>query len=201
MTRAAQIAALPLLALGLLLAIAPAARAQEMEQAQSAPSFRLLGERLGLDYSNLDKITAAQSETALAAGRQVVCLCGTCPKRQISECDCGWAANMRRTLAAGVMKGMTADELVMAYRKTYGDQGLWLLPDDGLAQVAWRLPYALAVLGLVMVFFVGFRYMRRQPGDVPGAGSSAGGGPTVRDGRGGDEEARKVLARELEEMD
>ena len=33
----------------------------------------------------------AQAEVAKATGRDVVCLCGTCPKRLITDCECGWA--------------------------------------------------------------------------------------------------------------
>ena len=134
-----------------------------------------------------------QNELAKSIGRDVVCLCGTCPKRLITDCECGWAVRNQNAILNAVVEGKTRDDIVSAYRRVYGDQVLALLPNEGFATTAWALPYAVGAAGLIASIFVGLRFMRKDPVEEDAAAPV----PEITD----DADARAELERELEELE
>lgn len=169
------------------------AQTGDMRDNKSAPRPEAAAQAMGVDTQKLASIDAEQATRARAIGNDLVCLCGDCPKRTISDCECWWAQTNKRALQAAVAKGMPTDQVMSAYRRVYGDQVLAMVPNEGFARAAWMLPYAVGVIGLLVVFGIGAMYMRRarQPGRQPLTEL-----PAPRE-----DPARVELARELEELD
>lgn len=95
--------------------------------------------------------------------RELVCLCGTCGKKNLAECTCGVAARLRDELAAQVTQGKTREEIIEYFVARYGSQEVLGAPiDRGFNRLAWLLPYALGVAGAVGVAIVALRWSRRS---------------------------------------
>jgi cytochrome c-type biogenesis protein CcmH/NrfF len=171
------------------------AQTGDMETKSGAPAPDLAARRLGVDPESLPRVNAEQAALAKAIGKEVVCLCGTCPKHTITDCDCGWAGMNKRVLQHAVANGESRDEIVRAYRDAYGDQVLAMLPKEGGAEVAWILPWAAGFLGLLAVFIVGRRYAVRAK-VAAREGKEAPDTALV-----GSDDTRAQLAKELEELD
>ncbi|MCK6549490.1 cytochrome c-type biogenesis protein CcmH [Myxococcota bacterium] len=184
------------LLLGLALAGSRASAQADMETASHAPASDLVLKALGLDPNAAPQLTDEQIVLARTVGRDVVCLCGTCPKEPIADCQCGWASQNRRAIQGAIARGMSRDDIVKTYRQAYGDKVLAMLPNEGFARAAWILPYTAAVLGLFAVLFVGGRYLRKTRGHADGAAKDDA-APDVK----GTDESKKALARELDELD
>jgi cytochrome c-type biogenesis protein CcmH/NrfF len=152
---------------------------------------------LGVDMREKLPHTPEQEALAKSIGLDVVCLCGTCPKRTITECDCGWALQNQTALVNAVVKGYSRGDIVSAYRRVYGDQVLAMLPNEGFKVAAWVVPYAMGAIGLASALLVGVWYRRRS--------HAMAAQPTAPEGAPGvplDEAAAKAeLQKELEDMD
>jgi cytochrome c-type biogenesis protein CcmH/NrfF len=185
---------LSIAALTAILCATQAAFAQDMDQSR-APDPNLAGRIMGLDPNRIASTTAEQAEQAKQIGQDVVCLCGTCPKHTITECECGWAGAGKRTIQQAVAQGKTREEIVAAYRKAYGDQVLAMLPDEGFAHAAWVFPWVAGIVGLALVFVVGLRYLRR------GASEHAAGAAPVAPVMEQASASRAALEKELEDLD
>jgi len=94
--------------------------------------------------------------------RSLICMCGTCGRQLLSECQCGYAQNMRAELAKLVAEGRTRDQIVSYYIDKYGSQEPLAQPiDRGFNRLAWAVPYLLGATGLVVTGFVAIRWTRR----------------------------------------
>lgn len=163
----------------------------DMETAQGAPSATLGPRALGVEGMPMPENAPLElRQKAKTISQDVVCLCGTCPKRRIGDCECGWARANQIAILNAVMKGMDKDEIVGAYRKAYGDRVLTMLPNEGFARLAWALPYAAAVMMLLAMVWIGAKYARR--GEKPAEAA-----PTPEP----DSAAAEALKRELEDLD
>jgi cytochrome c-type biogenesis protein CcmH/NrfF len=106
--------------------------------------------------------------------RALICMCGTCGRQLLSECSCGYAAQMREELAGLVAKGMTRDEVIQYYIAKYGSQEPLAAPiDKGFNRLAWLLPYVLGGSGALAVMIVAFRWSRPHPETEPSTESAA----------------------------
>ncbi len=93
---------------------------------------------------------------------EIVCMCGTCGRKRVAECTCGTADAMRQEIAALVAEGKSYDEVVDYYVDKYGSQEVLAAPiDKGFNRLAWFLPYAVGVLGVLVVGGVAVRWSRR----------------------------------------
>jgi cytochrome c-type biogenesis protein CcmH/NrfF len=152
---------------------------------------------LGVTTQAKQPHTQEQADLAHEIGKDVVCLCGTCPKRTISSCECGWAVQNQNGLLNAVVAGHTKEKIISAYRSAYGDQVLSLLPNEGFAVTAWALPYAVAGFAFIVILFLGFRFVSKPSTITALTEESTEAIPEVTD----DGEARAALARELEDLD
>lgn len=95
--------------------------------------------------------------------RELVCLCGTCGKKNLAECTCGVAANLRAELAGQVAQGKTREEIIAYFVARYGSQEVLGAPiDRGFNRLAWLLPYIVGLTGAVGVALVALRWSRRS---------------------------------------
>jgi cytochrome c-type biogenesis protein CcmF len=131
-------------ALLLTLLLLPAvARAQHVETGQSVP-------------------VVARSPLERDMQRNLICMCGTCGRQLLSECQCGYAQNMRVELAKLVAAGRTREQIVGYYMDKYGSQEPLAQPlDRGFNRLAWAVPYVLGATGLLVTGLVAVRWARR----------------------------------------
>jgi cytochrome c-type biogenesis protein CcmF len=129
--------------------------------------------------------------------RNLICMCGTCGRQLLSECTCGYAANMRAELAGLVAEGRTREQIVDFYMKKYGSQEPLAAPiDRGFNRLAWAVPYVLGASGLLMVGLVAFRWSRRGAPDGDADGAAVPGDHTRPD-----PELESRLDHELSDLD
>lgn len=162
-----------------------------MQAAQGAPAPNLVARKLNVDLNKLAVIPDSQRDLLRTIGRDVVCLCGTCPKEPMTDCRCGWAGTNMDTIEHLLARGMTREQIRDEYRAAYGERVLAMVPEDGFAQTAWILPYTAIGLGLIGVIYFAIRYRRRvqeKTTDLP---------PALQ----GRQDVQQDLARELDELD
>jgi len=93
---------------------------------------------------------------------EIVCMCGTCGRKRVGECTCGTAEAMRIEISELVAAGKTYDEVVDYYVKKYGSQEVLASPiDEGFNRLAWFLPYAIGLVGIMVVGGVAVRWSRQ----------------------------------------
>ena len=150
----AEAATTGMLVLLLLLPAAPA-RAQHVESPQNVPVIPKSALERDLQH-------------------EIICMCRTCGRQRLAECQCGVAAQMREELAGLVARGMTRDQVYQYYIEKYGSQEPLASPiDKGFNRVAWALPYIAGATGAVIVGFVAVRWTRRDDEDTPAAAAEA----------------------------
>ena len=94
-------------------------------------------------------------------GHAVVCMCGTCGRKLVSECTCAKAEEMRSEIAALVKQGKTKKQILDFYIEKYGSQQPLAEPlDEGFNRLAWALPYVLGVGALLLVIAIARRWSR-----------------------------------------
>jgi cytochrome c-type biogenesis protein CcmF len=93
--------------------------------------------------------------------RSIICMCGTCGRKNLAECTCSEAARMRAEIAGLVSQGKSRDEIVQYHIDKYGSQEPLAAPlDRGFNRLAWLLPYALGAGGLVVAALAAVRWSR-----------------------------------------
>ncbi len=165
------------------------------EAQEGAPKASRLAEVLGIDLGQEVDVSPALKAQAKAVGQDAVCLCGTCPRRTIASCECGWAATHKKTIELALLKGLTGPDILAGYQKAYGLKAFPEPPNEGFGRASYLLPYAAAVVGLILVFVVGFRARRR----ATRVSESASDAPLPEDSER--EEAKNILRQELEDLD
>src|SRR5262249_53627977 len=85
---------------------------------------------------------------------EIICMCRTCGRQRLAECQCGIAGEMRQELASLVARGMTREQVYQYYIDKYGSQEPLASPiDKGFNRIAWALPYIAGATGAVLVGF------------------------------------------------
>jgi cytochrome c-type biogenesis protein CcmH/NrfF len=93
-----------------------------------------------------------------------------------------------------VAKGMSADEIIAVYVKTYGPNVVAIPNDQGFAMASWIVPYTGIAASFVFLFFIGQR-LRRKKGE-PAEATPESPAPAT-----GESEAERLLKQELAELD
>jgi cytochrome c-type biogenesis protein CcmF len=126
--------------------------------------------------------------------RDLICMCGTCGRKNLAECTCATAAEMRGEVARLVKEGKSNDEVIQFYIAKYGSQEPLASPiDKGFNRLAWLFPYALGGVGAIAGAFVVRKWSRRseareEQAPIPSPSSE-------------DAELQARLDRELEDLD
>jgi cytochrome c-type biogenesis protein CcmF len=106
--------------------------------------------------------------------REIICMCGTCGRQLLSECQCGKAVEMRSELAGLVANDLNRDQIIKYYVAKYGSQEPLAQPiDKGFNRLAWAVPYVAGITGLVLVGAVALRWSRRGSAAQSDGSSSA----------------------------
>ena len=105
--------------------------------------------------------TAALTPLEREVGHAVVCMCGTCGRKLVSECTCAKAEEMRTEIATLVKQGQTKKQILDFYIEKYGSQQPLAEPlDEGFNRLAWALPYVIGVAALLLVIAIARRWSR-----------------------------------------
>ncbi|MEQ9503742.1 MAG: cytochrome c-type biogenesis protein CcmH [Deltaproteobacteria bacterium] len=151
---------------------------------------------LGVSIDNLPNLSPEQDDYAKAIGQDVVCLCGTCPRHTVTNCQCGWAHENKKVIRAALVAGKTKEQIIAAYEKAYGLKVRPTPPDEGFGKLSYMLPYAAIVFGLGLVLVLGLK-MRKRGASSDAVATAAQNAP----GEDVDDEARSILEQELDELD
>jgi cytochrome c-type biogenesis protein CcmF len=137
----------------------------------------------------------ARTPLERAMQKKLICMCGTCGRQLLSECQCSLASNMRTELAKLVAEGKTEQQITDYYIAKYGSQEPLASPiDTGFNRLAWLVPYMLGGTGLVVVGMAAVKWSRRRDH----AESAAQAGDKAKDV---DDELEARLDDELRNLD
>ena len=82
--------------------------------------------------------------------KKLACWCGGCSKLPVGECSCGHCALVKTDVTAMLKEGKSEAEILAHYvEEQGGNHILSEPPDQGMGRVAWLLPYALGLAGLL----------------------------------------------------
>jgi cytochrome c-type biogenesis protein CcmH/NrfF len=119
---------------------------------------------------------AAETTPQQQVEGRLMCYCG-CSNLTVRDCSCGTSASIRGDIAARLASGQTADQVVAAYVSEHGEQIRSAPEPEGFNLVAWVMPFAVILAGMVMVVALTRRWQRRgavpPPPDAAGAGAAA----------------------------
>jgi cytochrome c-type biogenesis protein CcmH/NrfF len=128
----------------LMLSLASPALAQHVETGGSAP-------------------VAVYSQTERELQRDIVCMCGTCGRKNLAECTCSKAADMRAEISTLVKEGKTREDVIQYFVAQYGSQEPLSAPiDKGFNRLAWFFPYAVGGFAAIAGAFVVRKWSRRS---------------------------------------
>ncbi len=88
-------------------------------------------------------------------GHKLMCRCGCA--QVLLECNhvgCPYSSDMRAELAADIGRGESDDLVLQDFVQKYGMVVLAAPPASGFGRVAWIMPFATLLLGLVLVVSV-----------------------------------------------
>ena len=149
---------------------------------------------LGIDLGYQRSVPSHIEEAAKPVGRKVVCLCGTCPRRAVTECSCGWARRNQLTIQYALMDGKSEKDIVDAYVQTHGLKVLPHPPATAFGSLSWAVPFGGALMTLIVLAWYGARLKgEARPAPVPV--------PIRTQEPEEGTEARKRLERELAELE
>lgn len=171
--------------------------AQGQVRPAEAPSIEKVVTALGVDLTPGRVLSDEQMKAAKTAGQKMISLCPKCRLGTIDEeGPCGWARTNRTVIRNAVAKGMSADEIIAVYVKTYGENIIAIPSDKGFARASWMVPYAGIGASFVFLFFVGQRLRRRKDEPTAAGPESAPAPPAASE-----TEAERLLKEELAELD
>ena len=105
----------------------------------------------------------APEQQALEAELQseLVCLCGSCSRLQLSVCTCSTAEAMRLELNGQVAAGKDRDGVYQHFINAYGSQEPLGTPIGAFNQLVWLFPLGIGFTVLGGIGFVAVRWSRR----------------------------------------
>jgi cytochrome c-type biogenesis protein CcmF len=94
---------------------------------------------------------------------EIICMCRTCGRQRLADCQCPKAAEMRTELAGLVAKGMTREQIYDFYIAQYGSEEPLASPiNKGFNRLAWFLPYGVGASGAALLALAAVRWSRRE---------------------------------------
>jgi cytochrome c-type biogenesis protein CcmF len=96
---------------------------------------------------------------------RIMCTCGGC-KSPMGSCpmrpNCGHYDQQSAQVKAYLAEGKSYDEVIDAFVREYGSQAVLAAPiDRGFNRLAWAVPYAVGVVGLILAGVFAARWSRR----------------------------------------
>ena len=139
-------------------------------------------------------LTSEQQALEAELQSELVCLCGSCSRLQLSVCTCSTADAMRLELNGQVAAGKGRDGVYQHFIDAYDGQQALGSPIGAFNQLVWLLPLA---LGGALLVVLGLTLRRWSAGRPATAAAAAGAGR----GAAGDERLEARLDDELRDLD
>ncbi|MDE2888814.1 MAG: cytochrome c-type biogenesis protein CcmH [Gemmatimonadota bacterium] len=79
--------------------------------------------------------------------KDLACLCGTCPRRPLDECECGWADEKRARIAKALEAGQDRETIIAGFVAEFGQEAYVTPPAEGFNLSAWVMPIIVLLLG------------------------------------------------------
>ncbi len=163
--RAADIGILLAIVFGVVLGIASQAHAAGSPAGAEHPAAGMGMGQAGGGWAALNRPT---NDTEKRAMKEVVCMCGSCTRQSIFECDCPTAADMRKhvldlfasghyDMASSDGRSKAYDAVLDVFVQEYGGSVL----ATPRSSFSWLMPSIAAIGGLGLLFFVGRGWVKR----------------------------------------
>ena len=94
------------------------------------------------------------NEQVKEVAKVMACLCGTCPRRPLDECSCGWADNYKARIGKEFGEGKTKEVIISGFVDEFGLEVYNTPPAEGFNISAWVMPFFVLAMGLVVVGLV-----------------------------------------------
>ena len=94
------------------------------------------------------EVTKAQRDEV---GKELACLCDTCPRRPLDECTCGYAQQQHDRIDALLAQGKTTQQVIDIYVAEFGKRVLSKPPAEGFNLTAWVMPPLVLIFGFFIV--------------------------------------------------
>ena len=109
------------------------------------------------------EVTKAQRDEV---GKELACLCDTCPRRPLDECTCGYAQKQQARIDALLAQGNTKQQVIDAFIADYGKRVLSKPPAEGFNLLAWLMPPMVLIFGFFIVRSVLRTWSHAKPAPV-----------------------------------
>ena len=90
-------------------------------------------------------------ERVREVAKGLACLCGTCPRRPLDECECGWADQKRARIAEALEAGQDREAIIAGFVAEFGQEAYVTPPAEGFNLTAWIMPIVVLLLGAVVL--------------------------------------------------
>lgn len=115
-------------------------------------------------------VTAEVSqERVREVAKGLACLCGTCPRRPLDECACGWADGKRARIAEALEAGQDREAIIAGFVAEFGQEVYVTPPASGFNLSAWVMPIMVLLLGGLVLGAVLRNWSRQRT--APAAGT------------------------------
>ena len=115
---------------------------------------------------------------------EILCTCGGC-KSSLNNCPmmrCQGVERQTAKLEAHLASGKDHDQVIAAFVQEFGSQAILAAPiDRGFNRLAWLVPYAVGIAGLVVIAVMTRRWSRSAAAAVPAAAGVSGVDPEIDD--------------------
>ncbi len=134
-------------------------------------------------------------------GAEIGCVCGTCPLRPIATCGCGFADGMLARLDQEIAAGHSDDEIMAAFVAEYG-ASIKIKPEgSGVGLLAWLAPMAFLMVGVVAMAGIISHWRAKHAEEAPAQAAGNGNAEPAAAAAGDGDRYRKLLERELDDLD
>jgi len=103
---------------------------------------------------SLDSAPEVTDRQVKEVAKEMACLCGTCPRRPLNECSCGWADQYRARIGKELGEGKTKEMIVAGFVDEFGLEVFSTPPAEGFNISAWVMPFFVLAMGGVVVGLV-----------------------------------------------
>jgi len=80
--------------------------------------------------------------------------CPVCQGESVADSPSQLSQQMRGVIRQQLQTGKSEQEVIQYFRSSYGDQIVWSPPWQGFTLLAWLVPMALVLAGIILLFFV-----------------------------------------------
>jgi cytochrome c-type biogenesis protein CcmH len=109
------------------------------------------------------EVTKAQRDEV---GKELACLCDTCPRRPLDECTCGYAQQQQARIDGLLAEGKTKQQIIDGFIAEFGKHVLSKPPAEGFNLTAWLMPPFVLLFGFFMVRSVLRTWSHSKPAPV-----------------------------------